>query len=61
MKNILAFILGFTGFLLLIGSAGDCEGACMDQANTLGEMFTLIVIGFGCLLVAYLLVEKEIK
>lgn len=59
MKNILAFILGFTGLILLMGSAGDCDGACMDQANTMGEMLTLIVIGFVCLFGSYLLVEKE--
>ena len=59
MKNILAFILGFTGLILLMGSAGDCDGACMDQANTMGEMLTLIVIGFVCLFASYLLVEKE--
>jgi len=59
MKNILAFILGFTGLILLMGSAGDCDGACMDQANTMGEMLTLIVIGFVCLFASYLLVDKE--
>lgn len=59
MKNTLAFIFGFVGLILLMGSAGDCDGACMDQANTMGEMLTLIVIGFGCLFVAYFLVKKE--
>ena len=59
MKNFLSFIFGFVGLVLLMGSAGDCDGACMDQANTLGEMFTLIVIGFVCLFASYLLVEKE--
>ena len=59
MKNFLSFIFGFVGLILLMGSAGDCDGACMDQANTMGEMLTLIVIGFGCLFVAYFLVKKE--
>jgi hypothetical protein len=59
MKNILAFIFGFVGLVLLMGSAGDCDGACMDQANTLGEMFIIIACGFGCLFVAYLLANKE--
>jgi len=49
MKNILAFIFGFIGVVLIMGSAGDCDGACMDQANTLGEMLTLIMLGFLCL------------
>ena len=50
MKNILAFIFGFVGLVLLMGSAGDCDGACMDQANTIGEMLTIIAMGFVCLL-----------
>lgn len=59
MKNILAVILGFTGLLLIMGSAGDCDGACMDQANTIGEMLIIIAIGFACLLVAFFLADKE--
>lgn len=58
MKNILAFIFGFVGLVLIMGSAGDCDGACMDQANTLGEMFIIIACGFGCLFVAYLFANK---
>ena len=49
MKNLIVGILGLVGFMLIAGSAGDCDGACMDQANTIGEMLTLIMLGFLCL------------
>lgn len=49
MKNLIVGILGLVGFMLIAGSAGDCDGACMDQANTIGEMLTLIMLGFLCI------------
>ena len=39
----------FVGLLMIAGSAGDCDGACMDQANTLGEMMTIIVMGVAAI------------
>jgi len=39
----------FVGLLMIAGSAGDCDGACMDQANTLGEMMTIIAIGIAAI------------
>jgi len=33
------------GFMMVAGSAGDCDGACMDQANTIGEMLAAIAMG----------------
>ena len=30
---------------MMAGSAGDCDGACMAQSNTLGEM--LMIAGLG--------------
>ena len=29
----------------MAGSAGDCDGKCMEQANTLGEMMIYAMIG----------------
>ena len=43
--NSLAGILIVVGIMAMAGSANDCDGACMDSANTLGEM--LIVAGVG--------------
>lgn len=39
----------FVGLLMIAGSAGDCDGACMDQANTLGEMMTIIAMGIAAI------------
>ena len=39
----------FVGLLMIAGSAGDCDGACMDQANTLSEMLTIIAMGIAAI------------
>ena len=51
MKNVFSSILIVTGLVLMAGSANDCDGACMDTANTLGEM--ALVAGVGLLLMAF--------
>ena len=43
--NSLAGILIVVGIMAMAGSANDCDGACMETANTLGEM--LVVAGVG--------------
>lgn len=45
MKDIIAGTLIVVGLMIMAGSAGDCDGRCMDQANTLSEMFTIMMIG----------------
>ena len=35
----------------MAGSANDCDGKCMEQANTLGEM--LMVAGIGVTMMAF--------
>lgn len=54
MREAIAFVLGFTGLVLMAGSGGDCDGACMDQANTLGEMLAIAGAGLGMLVTAVL-------
>ena len=51
MKNVFSSILIVTGLVLMAGSANDCDGACMDTANTLGEM--ALVAGIGLLLMMF--------
>jgi hypothetical protein len=36
--NTIATFLIVVGIIAMAGSANDCDGACMDTANTLGEM-----------------------
>jgi len=43
--NGIAGILIVVGIMAIAGSANDCDGHCMETANTLGEM--LIVAGVG--------------
>ena len=43
--NGIAGVLIVVGIMAMAGSANDCDGACMETANTLGEM--LIIAGIG--------------
>lgn len=43
--NTLGVFLIFAGIMAMAGSAGDCDGKCMEQANTIGEMLMLAFIG----------------
>ena len=45
VKTVAAFAI-FMGLMMVAGSAGDCDGACMENANTLGEMIAIIFMGF---------------
>ena len=45
MKTVIGSTLLIVGLMTAAGSAGDCDGRCMDQANTLSEMFTIMMIG----------------
>ena len=45
MMNIVGGFLIFAGMMAVAGSAGDCDGKCMEYANTMEEMAIAIVIG----------------
>ena len=49
--NSIAGILIVVGIMAMAGSANDCDGACMETANTLGEM--LVVAGVGLAMVVF--------
>ena len=38
MMNIVGGFLIFIGLMAVAGSAGDCDGKCMEYANTMEEM-----------------------
>ena len=59
MRNFLAFLFGLVGIVLIMGSANDCDGACMENANTWEEMLVISLCGLVCLFIALCLVEKE--
>jgi len=56
MKQTIGFILIVVGMMVAAGSAGDCDGACMDQANSLGEMLMVATAGLFAMLVGALAV-----
>ena len=43
--NTIAMVLIAVGIMAMAGSANDCDGACMETANTFGEM--LLIAGVG--------------
>ena len=47
MKNLISAILFTTGIIMMAGSAGDCDGKCMEYANSLGEMLMYASIGLA--------------
>ena len=54
MKIIINTIAGFLvagGLIAMAGSANDCDGKCIENANTLGEM--LMVAGIGATMMLF--------
>ena len=41
----------FVGIMMIAGSANDCDGACMENANTIGEMITISLMGLALMIV----------
>jgi len=48
--NTISGLLIAVGLMAMAGSANDCDGACMDTANTLGEMLMVAGVGFTMVL-----------
>ena len=43
--NTIATLLVFVGIVMMAGSAGDCDGKCVENANTISEMLMFTGIG----------------
>ena len=48
--NIIAGILVVVGLMMAAGSGGDCDGKCMEYANTIGETIMYGAIGLMLML-----------
>ena len=59
MKTAISSILIMIGIVLMAGSAGDCDGKCMDQANTLGEMMMYAFMGLTLFLTGAIIAIKQ--
>ena len=51
MKTAIGGTLVIVGLMIMAGSAGDCDGRCMEQANTMGEMMIIMMIGLATMAV----------
>ena len=45
--NTLATLMIALGIIMIAGSGGDCDGKCMEQANTISEMLMYAGIGLS--------------
>ena len=45
IKTIMGAFFTMAGLVAMAGSAGDCDGKCMEYANTMGEMLMTATIG----------------
>ena len=59
MKTLISAILIFTGLIMMAGAAGDCDGDCVEQANTLGEMIMYALLGLSLFVSGGLIAIKE--
>ena len=48
--NILAGSLVVVGLMMAAGAGGDCDGKCMEYANTLGETIMFGLLGLMLML-----------
>lgn len=46
------------GLMAIAGSANDCDGACMETANTLGEMMFIVFWGMISMVVGTTILVK---
>ena len=56
MKQSIGFILIVVGILVASGSANDCDGRCIEQANDMGTMLMVASAGILATLVGALAV-----
>ena len=58
--NILGGTMIALGLMAVAGSANDCDGACMETANTLGEMMFIVFWGLvSCVLGAIIMFKTN--
>jgi hypothetical protein len=60
MKNAIGATLIFGGLIVAAGSAGACDGKCMEYANSLGDMLMIAAAGVGMMLVGFFLVKDSL-
>ncbi len=61
MLNITGMVMIIVGLFMMAGSAGDCDGRCMEYANTMGEMATYLIFGLTISAIGGIIVYNENK
>ena len=59
--NFIGAGLAIFGLMMVAGSAGDCDGKCMEYANTLGEMLISSIIGLTMMVIGGIMIYVENK
>jgi len=60
MKTAIGSILLIVGLMIAAGSAGDCDGKCMEQANDLGTMLMVAGAGLAMMIVGTITLLSKI-
>ena len=59
MMKVIGYIVGFIGFVILLGTAGaDCDGKCMENSLTIVQIMEGVFMGIGLMMVGTYFVMK---
>ena len=59
LMTITSATLIFLGIAMMAGSGGDCDGKCMEQANSLGDTIMYASIGLIMMITGGLIAIKQ--
>ena len=59
MMKVLGSFLVVMGLVAIAGSAGDCDGKCMEYANSMGEMMMAIFIGLTLMVTGGIIIYND--
>ena len=59
MINTFGALLIVIGIMMMAGSGNDCDGKCMESANTLTEMLMYSLMGLAVMLVGGFITIKS--
>tara|TARA_B100000925_G_scaffold33123_1_gene21966 strand:+ start:268 stop:453 length:186 start_codon:yes stop_codon:yes gene_type:complete len=59
MLKFLGTFLILAGLMAIAGSAGDCDGDCMEYANSLEQMMIICLVGFSMMATGGYILYKE--
>ena len=59
MLKFVGVFLILDGLMAIAGSAGDCDGDCMEYANSLEQMMIICLIGLSMMATGGYILYKE--